>query len=128
MVLGRHNLFDSDGETLSIRGVLSHPEDNGATIDDDFKLIFLEGTPTADNVILVRLNSDPLVPSLGQDMTVLGWGDTDPQHDIPETADFTEFNTPSEVLLNIDVGYLSDEECGTIWGGGITDSMMCTRR
>ena len=61
-------------------------------------------------------------------MTVLGWGDTDPQHDIPETADVSEFNTPSEVLRNIDVGYLSDEECGTIWGGGITDSMMCTRR
>ena len=94
-------------------------------------LFFLEGTPTANNAIKVKLNSDPPVPSLGQDMTVMGWGDTDPRHDDPETDDVLEFYTPSEVLLNIDVGCLSNEECGSMWDGGlfwfwrvdITDSM-----
>jgi secreted trypsin-like serine protease len=80
VVLGRHNLNDSNGEALSIWGKLPHPEYNGDTKENDYKLIFLEGTPTADNAVLVRLNSDPLVLSLGQDiMTVMGWGDTDPR-------------------------------------------------
>jgi hypothetical protein len=77
-------------------------------------LVFLEGTPTADNVIQVRLNSDPTVPSLGRDMTVMGWGDTDPRHDILTVG---EFRTSSEVLLNIDAGYLSArnvDPCGMV--------------
>ena len=141
LVIGRHNLNDSDGEEISLKKVLPHPEYTGATtIENDFMLVFLEGTPTADNVIQVKLNSDSLVPSLGQDMTVMGWGDTDPRHDILTVG---EFSTPSEVLLNIDVGYLSNEECGSMWDGGflgfggdfqwfwevdITDSMMCAKR
>ncbi len=48
----------------------------------------------------------------------MGWGDTDPRPDDPE-GDFVEFGTPSDVLLNIDVGYLLNAECGTIWDGGL---------
>jgi secreted trypsin-like serine protease len=35
---------------------------------------------------------------------------------------------PSEILLNIDVGYLSDEECGSMRGGEKPDSMVCAKR
>ena len=118
-MLGRHNLNDSDGEVIPVREVLPHPEYNTATTDHDFMLIFLEGTPTAENVITVKLSSDPKVPSLGQDMTVMGcWGTTD-------TA------TESDILMNVDVGYIPNEECEAAEGGGetyngkITGSMMC---
>jgi hypothetical protein len=117
-VLGRHNLNDSDGEVIPVRDVLPHPEYNAATTDHDFMLIFLEGTPTAEYIVTVKLNSDPPVPSLGQDMTVMGWGTTD-------TAG------GSDILMNVDVGYIPNEECetaeadGLTYNGQITDSMMC---
>ena len=125
-VLGRHNLYDSDGEVFSIRGELPHPDFDDYTLDNDFMLVFLEGTPTAEDVITVKLNSDPSVPSVtgeiaSQDMTVMGWGETDPVMN-------DDFATSSDVLLNIDVGYLSSAACGSIWDGGITDGMMCAKR
>jgi hypothetical protein len=58
-------------------------------------LVFLGGTPSTDNIITIKLNSDSSGPSAGQDMTVMGWGDTDPRHDKPETGDVNEFYTPS---------------------------------
>ena len=81
-------------------------------------LAFLEGIPTAENVINVKLNSDPLVPSVGQGMIV-------------------DFQMTRDVLMSNDVCFLTDEVgCGDIWGGvwpiwgGIffSDSMMCTKR
>ncbi len=117
-VLGRHNLNDSNGEVIPVRDMLPHPEYNAATTDHDFMLIFLEGTPTAEYIITVKLNSDPPVPCLGQDMTMMGWGTTD-------TA------TESDILMNVDVGYIPNEECetaeadGLTYNGQITDSMMC---
>ncbi|KAL3808686.1 hypothetical protein ACHAXA_009239 [Cyclostephanos tholiformis] len=124
-VLGRHNLADGDGEVFSIRRQLPHPEYHATIPENDFMLVFLEGTTTADNFIPVKLNSDPLVPSVGQDMTVMGWGDTD------SSGVQDDFFVMSDVLLSIDVGFLSDEECGAIWGvepSEISDSMMCAKR
>jgi trypsin len=117
-VLGRHNVNDSDGEAIPVRLELPHPEYDSCYTHNDFMLVFLGGTPTTDNnITTIKLNSNPSVPSVGQDMTVMGWGDTDPRHDEInfETGDFTEFYTPSEDLLNIEVGYLSNEECEAIW-------------
>jgi trypsin len=138
VVLGRHNLSDSDGEEITVKKLLPHPKNssNGSTAENDFMHVFLEGTPIADNVIQVKLNSDPLVPSLVQDMTVMGWGDTDPRHDNILTVD--EFSMPSEVLLTIDVRAFSPtrnaEPCGMVdyslfwfWGHDTTDSMLCAK-
>jgi hypothetical protein len=140
VVLGRHNLNDSDGEVLGIRGVLSHPGWNYNTLENDFMLVFLEGTPAAENVITVKLNPWHFLPYSGvQGMTAMGWGDKDPRHDSPETADIYDFHTQSDVLLNIDVGYLSDDDCGLIgftelldagitWNAEVDNSMMCAKR
>ena len=53
VVLGRHNLNDTDGEVFSIRGVLAHPGWNYETSENDFMLVFLEGATAAENVIMV---------------------------------------------------------------------------
>ena len=138
VILGRHNLNDSDGEGIPVRVLLPHPEyrEEIKFAENDFMLIFLEGTPTAENVITVRLNSDQLVPSLGQNMTVMGWGDTDIRPDDLET-DVVEFFTLSDILMNVVVGYIPNEECETAEGVGVEggfatyngritgDSMMC---
>jgi trypsin len=127
-VLGRHNVNDSDGEVIPVRKELPHPEYNGAiSNENDFKLIFLEGTPTTDNIITVKLNSDPLVPSMGQDMTVMGWGIID-----------TALWISSDVLMNVEVSAISNEDCDTSEGvaddgtyftynGAIAENMLCAR-
>jgi trypsin len=83
-------------------------------------LVFLEGASTADNVITVKLNSDPLVPSVGQDVTVMGWGDTD-IHILNVEL--------SAVLMNFDTSVISNQECDAIEriSGLITDNMLCAR-
>jgi hypothetical protein len=92
-----------------VGGELPHPDFDGYILDNDFMLVFLEGTPTTDNdnIISVKLKSDLAVPSMGQDMTVMGWGATDAAH-------------LSEMVMNIDVGYISNNECeateGTVEG------------
>ena len=139
ILLGRHDVNDSDGEEILVREVVLHPEYSidARKADNDFMLVFLEGTPTTDNIITVKLNSDPTVPSVGQDMTVMGWGDTDPRPDHPDTS-VAEFQTASDVLMNVDVNAISNEECEKSEGvadfgeydtynGRITDSMLCAR-
>ncbi len=77
---------------IPVQGELPHPKYDGAIINEnDFKLIFLEGTPTTENIITVKLNSDPSVPSLGQYITVMGWGIID-----------TVLWISSYVLMNVD--------------------------
>ena len=127
-VLGRHDLDEwYDGREFGVREELSHPDYDGSLIDNDFMLVFLEGAATAgDGVITVTLNSDPSVPAVGQEATVMGWGDTD------ESFFFSEL---SDVLLKVDLRVMSNDECsnsaGTIFGydgtyrGMITENMLC---
>ena len=125
-VLGRHDLNDRDGEVFAVREVIPHPSYSNETYNNDFMLLFLAGASTDDNVITVKLNSDPSVPIVGQTLTVVGWGDTDvrPGH------------TPPDVLLSTNVNVISNEECdasegydesGEYWTykGSITDDMIC---
>jgi hypothetical protein len=137
VLLGQHNLNDVDGEVFAVRGELPHPQyvsDMFATdyLDNDFMLVFIDGASTASNVKTVTLNSNPPVPSVGQDVTVMGWGDTD------GTFIWDDFSAPSDTLLYIDVDIISNEECdasegyvdGTYatYSGQITENMMCAKR
>jgi len=48
---------------------------------------------------LVTLNSDPSFPSIGLEVTAMGWGDT------------SYGGNASDVLLNVDLNIISDEQC-----------------
>jgi secreted trypsin-like serine protease len=121
-VLGRHDLDEYfDGEVFAIRAELPHPEYNEILHNNDFMLIFLEGHSTAEDIVPVRLNSDPSVPAAGRDVTVVGWGDTD----ISEVEDM------SDVLMKVVVSVVPNDECDAVEGSGytyrgqITKSMLC---
>ena len=121
VVLGRHDLSNSDdGKVFPVRQQVTHPEYNELLLENDFMLVFLEGASTDDNVITVKLNSDPLVPSVGQDVTVMGWGDTD--------IHILNYET-SDVLMNVDMSAISNQECDAsqLISGLITENMMCAR-
>jgi trypsin len=80
---GIHDLNNLVGEAFAVREQVPHHEYNETLIFYDVMLVFLEGASTTENVITVKLNSSPSVPSVGQDVTVMGWGDTDINFMIP---------------------------------------------
>ena len=77
------------------------------------------------DVSLVSLNSAASQPSVGDDVTVMGWGDTL----------ISESNTRlSNVLMHVKVNCISNAECDASTDGRdtyedqITDSMLCAKR
>jgi secreted trypsin-like serine protease len=133
VIVGRHDRYDYDnGEVFDAFDEVIHPLHYyfEPGIDNDVMLVFLKDAYTADDVVTVRLNSDPSVPYLDQQLTAMGWGDTD-----ADPGDDNFF--VSDVLMNVDVSYISNEECEDSEGNGdfgyyqaykhvVTDTMLCT--
>ncbi|KAL7428372.1 hypothetical protein ACHAXH_001604, partial [Discostella pseudostelligera] len=132
VIVGRHDIYDYDsGEVFDSFTELIHPLRVAFEpgIDNDVMLVFLVGESTADDVVTVRLNSDPSVPYVGQQLTAMGWGDTD-----ADPGDDNFF--VSDVLMNAYVTAISNEECDASEGVGdfgyyqayknvVTDTMLC---
>ena len=125
MVIGRHNLRENDGEVIPMKEQLPHPNYGGVpNFDNDFMLVFLSRATTA-NVELIKLNTDSSVPDIDEEVTVMGWGDTDISNHV---------STLTDVLLEVQVKVISNDECdnssGSIDGSGtyngrITQNMLC---
>jgi hypothetical protein len=127
VVIDRHDLGKNNGEKIDMKTEIFHPKYNDKTTDNDFNLVILD-RPTTANVELVKLNSKKSVPDIGEEVTVMGWGDTNILGDIQDLSD---------VLMKVDVNVISNQECddseGTIDGwydsyeGQITDQMLCAK-
>eukprot|EP00984_Skeletonema_dohrnii_P027507 scaffold17065_cov85-Skeletonema_dohrnii-CCMP3373.AAC.3 len=122
-VVGRHAHVDNDGQELSVRQALPHPNYDSVTTDNDFMLIFLNEA-ASDTINIVKLNTDAATPDIGSAVTVMGWGDIDP------TDDGQVF---SSELMEVEVNTISNEECDDSSGNSgsyqdsITSNMLCAR-
>ncbi len=120
-VVGRHDHDDNDGQVLSVKKALPHPDYDGDTTDNDFMLIFLN--ESANSNTFVKLNSDAATPEIGASVTVMGWGDIDP-------SDGQEL---SDELMEVEVNVITNEECDKSDGefgsyeDQITSNMLCAR-
>ena len=125
MVISQHDMIENyDGEALYVKHDLPHPNYIEETTDADFMLVFLNGA--FENADVVRLNCDSSVPAVGQEVTVMGWGDFEVDPAV---------SSMSDVLMNVNVNVISNEECEASKGdlGGefmtyenqITDNMLC---
>lgn len=125
VVISQHDMVEYyDGEALYVKHDLPHPNYIEETNDADIMLVFLDGA--FENADVVRLNWDSSVPAVGQEVTVMGWGDfkVDPA-----------VSSISDVLMNVNVNVVSNEECeaseGVVDGyfmtyeNQITDNMLC---
>lgn len=132
-LLGLRDIEIGYQEALSVTTEVTHPNFNGEGLaDNNFKLVFLEGASTAKTV---KLNPYSSVPTVGQDVWTVGFGDTDITNDYD--ADTTSDVSFSSVLNHIEVQVLSNEDCdssGGYFGGSyasysgyITDSMLCAQ-
>ena len=104
-----------------------HPRYRSSGTDNDFGLIFLRGSASAD-AELVRLNERSAVPATGESVTVMGWGDTLAS----ESA-----SRPSNTLKEAELQVVSNRRCAQASGwvgfsyssyrGAITDNMLCAQ-
>ena len=125
VVLGRHNLNSSEGESILIKMETLHAEYNNTTGDNDLMLILLE-RPTTLDLPFVQLNMDSNSPRIGENVTVVGWGDVN--------VDLFTFES-SDVLMSVDINVVSNEDCNNSSGiilreelsynGKITENMFC---
>jgi hypothetical protein len=101
---GAINLLETEYyESIEVEYEIKHPSYDKQTVDYDFMILKLSSASAVPNPPLVNLNTDPNIPSeSGQELLIMGWGDTDPDPIV---------NAPSDVLLGATVNYLTDVEC-----------------
>ena len=95
--------------------VIIHPDRNRDKKDNDFAIICF--TEPVEN-IPVKLNDDNNVPASGSVLEIIGWGDTDPNPDVPVFP-----NVPQTANLT----HITNEDCVNMYGSiiDITDNMLC---
>lgn len=123
VVVGRHDLRTDVGDAVEVEVEMVHPGYDDDTTDNDFMLLFLKRSTTED-VDFAIVNPDMIAE--GQNVTVMGWGDIDPDQDESELAN---------ELMEVEVTVISNEDCDASEGtepgwednynGQITDNMMC---
>jgi trypsin len=124
VALGRHDLDTNKGQVIGMKEEVPHPQYDAANTDLDFMLVFLQGEATLNrDVGLVKLNDNASVPRVRDDVTVMGWGDTD----------ITSASQLSDVLIKAEVSVISNTECGASsdgrdsYKGQITKNMLCAK-
>ncbi|KAL7469802.1 hypothetical protein ACHAXS_010065 [Conticribra weissflogii] len=118
---------DQTWQSVAVQYEVPHPSYDEETVDHDVMLVKLVAA-VADPA-LASLNVDVAVPRReGDGLTIMGWGDTDPDEDAAAMADR---------LLHARLAYVSNEACEAVSGevgpdadfvsyrGRITENMMC---
>ncbi len=142
--VGRNNIsspFYGNGEVIFFEKEIIHPDFDPTSIfpesdvapDYDFNLIFLKNTITDgtvfSNMLYLRINDDPTIPQSGEELTIVGWGDT--------IQDIT-LNATSPVLLETTEYAMTNSVCEQSTGfvqsilyatyeGMITENMLCSQ-
>ncbi|KAL7542097.1 hypothetical protein ACHAWF_010727, partial [Thalassiosira exigua] len=126
-LVGRHDMTDKDGQEIPMKLEYPHPNYNDESDKNDIMIVFLNGPVTID-VDLIKPNSNPAVPAVGEEVTVVGWGDMDARE---------SHETVPDSLHEVEVKVISNEECrsssGTfeggeeVYGDDITASNLCAR-
>lgn len=97
-------------EEFDIKKVYDHPKYNDGTLNNDFSLIRLSGkssiTPVPMDVSDISSNYSP-----GKILYPIGFGETG--------------SGSSNKLKDVAVPYVTNSKCGSLYGGGITNAMMC---
>ena len=75
VIINRHDLRTSAGESIPRRKEIKHPYYDGNTMTNDFALVFLN-RGTTEKVDFVKLNQDNSYPSAGSSSRAMGWGTT----------------------------------------------------
>lgn len=114
--IGRYDFSDSQdfSEEIDVLREIPHPNYDEDNIDYDFMLIELA---QESSITPVKIDDGSIELSRTDDMTVIGWGRTS-----------SYFGSQSEVLLEVQVGFVPNMLCNRPYEGAITDRMLCGYR
>lgn len=107
-----HNLSTDSGEIINVTQIISHPDYNADTNDNDIALLRLASDSTTGTPISVISDS---IDIENFNATAIGWGLTVDGDD----------NSASEVLRQVTMPIVSNSVCNTALSGGITANMVC---
>ncbi|XP_030264608.1 serine protease 27-like [Sparus aurata] len=118
VILGRDSLQTTSPNELilTVSRLVSHPNFNSRTFDNDIALVQLSSTVTFTNYIRpVCLAADRSVFNSGSSCWVTGWGNIRTGTHLPHPERLQQVSTP----------IVSNEECNDVFGI-VTNNMMCT--
>ena len=117
VIIGRYDLSTDEGTVHEVAQLISHPDYNDRTSDNDIALIKLATPSDAETVALIGRTEAFAAP--GGDFTVAGWGLLE------------EGGQASDIQMEVDVTILSNLACQVNYDGTgvvITDNMLCAGR
>ncbi|XP_067003046.2 trypsin-1 [Anabrus simplex] len=104
----------SGGSVHQASQIIAHPNYDLRTIDYDYALIKVSSPfSLGSNVAIVALPSQGEAVADGTNSVVTGWGST------------SEGGWSASTLQQVTVPVVSNSECNSAYGGGITDRMIC---
>jgi secreted trypsin-like serine protease len=113
VLIGRHNLTESDGEQRAIDFVLTHNSYNDTPNDNDVALIKLASSSSVTPVPLIDAADSSSQP--GANATIVGWGA------------LSEGGSTSDTLQQVTVPIVSNDDCDDVYSN-LTDNMLCAGR
>ncbi|XP_040393941.1 serine protease 57 [Cygnus olor] len=116
VVLGAHRLEQPE-ESQQVFGVeesIAHPLYDPRTVDNDIRLLRLNGSATLNKYVKrIRLPSPHVDLKPGTVCLVLGWGDT------------SNYGERPEQLMETDTTIVKRSLCRTLWRGRVSANMLC---
>ena len=111
VVIGRHALSSSDGQTRTVEQIIMHPNYSDSTLDYDVALLKLS-SPVNGVEMIGLVSAESTIDDPGLDSIVIGWGHT------------TVGGNLSDALLKVTVPVVSNTVCSQPYNG-ITARMIC---
>lgn len=99
---------------ISSKGIHIH-EAYGDNYVNDVMIVKLGGSVDTSVYPTITINTDDTVPSSGDSLTTMGWGQT-----IAGSS-----TSMSNVLKEVEVKYVSQTTCRNMYGGYLQDNMLC---
>lgn len=112
VLVGAHDLSTGEGERINVKRIIIHPQYESETYNNDIALLELERSTSAETLPLYDGSSN----LSGYNAIAIGWGNTSGvsgQTDYPEK------------LQQVTLPVVTNTQCNSVYGGTITDSMMC---
>lgn len=110
-LIGAHDLKKDKGVRIKVRKIISHPDYNPDTLDNDIALIELEN-PAGKDYLPIKLWDKPV--SDGAMATILGWGNL--------SASGEEY---PDKLQQVSLPVVSNTDCNIPYKNQITENMLC---
>lgn len=112
VVIGRHRLSGSGGDSVTVKKAFRHAGYDSGTMDNDIALLQLTRRSTQPTA-KVATSSQASQVVTNTSVTVVGWGRT------------AEGSSTSDVLREVSVPVISNRQCGSAPGYDVTNNMIC---